>query len=477
MKADRTQTPPLDKEKVSANRRVEIGWSSRRLQIIWHGGFRLLAVARDTLGRRPPLRPSEGGASKTSSTGYRKGKPAVGNGIYDIITVGGGLAGATLAKAIAEQGARVLVLEREMRFKDRVRGEQMHPWGVAETKALGIYDLLAATCGHELPWWDVYTGDTQTAHRNLPDTTPQRAPEFSFFHPTMQEVLLQAAVDAGAEVRRGVVVGNVKRDGNPIVVVEQDGRIDEIAARLVVGADGRTSLTRKWAGFTVHRDPDCRLISGVLFDDMPAPEDTSYIVINSDLGEAVPLFPQGSGRVRAYLLHQKRTSRRFQGAADLRLFVDEAIRTGAPAAFFRSARMVGPLATFEGADTWVEHPYRDGIVLIGDAASSNDPSFGSGLSLTVRDARVLRDALLQHQDWDVAGHAYAEQHDQYYSILHTVTQWLGQFLFDPGEEADARRARAMPLLAEDPTRMPDHVFCGPDRPVDESTRRRLFGEE
>ena len=50
-------------------------------------------------------------------------------GSYDIITVGGGLGGATLAKAMAEQGARVLVLEREPSFKDRVRGEQIHPWG------------------------------------------------------------------------------------------------------------------------------------------------------------------------------------------------------------------------------------------------------------------------------------------------------------------------------------------------------------
>jgi len=82
------------------------------------------------------------------ATAVQRWQPAVGNGMYDIITVGGGLGGATLAKAMAEQGARVLVLERETHFKDRVRGEQMHPWRVAETKALGIYDLLVATCGH-----------------------------------------------------------------------------------------------------------------------------------------------------------------------------------------------------------------------------------------------------------------------------------------------------------------------------------------
>ena len=40
---------------------------------------------------------------------------------YDIVTVGGGLGGSALAKAIAEHGARVLVLESETQFRDRVR--------------------------------------------------------------------------------------------------------------------------------------------------------------------------------------------------------------------------------------------------------------------------------------------------------------------------------------------------------------------
>jgi menaquinone-9 beta-reductase len=55
------------------------------------------------------------------------------SGTYDIITVGGGLSGSALAKAMAAHGARVLVLEREKQFKDRIRGEAMLPWGVAET--------------------------------------------------------------------------------------------------------------------------------------------------------------------------------------------------------------------------------------------------------------------------------------------------------------------------------------------------------
>jgi choline dehydrogenase-like flavoprotein len=48
--------------------------------------------------------------------------------LYDLVTVGGGVGGAALAKAMAEQGHRVLVIEREKQFKDRVRGEFVFPW-------------------------------------------------------------------------------------------------------------------------------------------------------------------------------------------------------------------------------------------------------------------------------------------------------------------------------------------------------------
>ncbi|MBI2963243.1 MAG: FAD-dependent monooxygenase [Deltaproteobacteria bacterium] len=51
---------------------------------------------------------------------------------YDIVTVGGGLGGSSLARAMAEQGARVLVVERETQFKDRVRGEVLAAWGTVD---------------------------------------------------------------------------------------------------------------------------------------------------------------------------------------------------------------------------------------------------------------------------------------------------------------------------------------------------------
>jgi 2-polyprenyl-6-methoxyphenol hydroxylase-like FAD-dependent oxidoreductase len=342
----------------------------------------------------------------------------------------------------------------------------------------GIYQLLRDTCAHELQWWNVYIGPIQTVHRDLPSTTPQHLSFLTFYHPAMQEVLLQAAAHAGAEVRRGATMRKENPGTVPSVMVEQNAHIEELRARLIVGADGRTSHMRNWGGFSVQQDPEQLLISGLLFENMPKPpEDANSIVFNPAIGQTAYLFPQGQGRVRAYIVYHKAVHRRFQGAADIPRFVEEAVKAGAPPEWYAGARAVGPLATLEGAETWVAHPYKDGVVLIGDAAASSDPTWGQGLSLTVRDARVLRDQLLSHQDWEAAGHAYAAEHDRYYGVIHLVDNWLTELILAIGPEAEARRTKALPLIEQDGTRVPDHIISGPELPADETVRRRFFGEE
>jgi len=401
----------------------------------------------------------------------------VANSIYDIITVGGGLGGSALAKAMAEHGARVLVVERETQFKDRVRGEFMVPWGVAEARELGIYDLLRATCGQELPWFDQYMGPIRGERRDFVATTPQHLPGFTFNHPAMQEVLLQAAREAGAEVRRGVHVRGVESGRVPSVTVEHDGQVEELRARLVVGVDGRASMVRHWGGFPVHHDPEQLLIAGVLLEGMCALEDNVFHIVSTPGLSGVFLVPQGHERVRAYLVWHREAQYRLQGEKDLPRFIAESVKTGGATEWYSGVRANGPLATFDGADTWVEHPYKEGVALVGDAAAATDPTYGQGLSLTVRDVRVLRDALLSYEDWDVAGHAYAAERDRYYGAIHTVTRWSTQVFYEPGPVADARRAKVLPLFAQDETRVPDHVFSGPELPVNEIVRRRFFGEE
>ena len=391
---------------------------------------------------------------------------------YDIITVGGGLGSSALAKVMAEDGKRVLVLEREREFKDRVRGEYMTPWGVAEARELGIYELVRDACGTDAPLVDLGFGP-----RDLISTTPQQLPALGFCHPEMQEVVLTAAQQAGAEVHRGVTVTEIKPGPTPSVIVQSETETREIKARLVAAADGRTSMARKKVGFQVREAPQPFLFAGLLLADMTAPEGHAYLLFNPAMGMETAITPVGRGRSRTYVAYQEGAEFRLQGNENISRFIEEAKRAESVAAYYDSARAIGPLASFRCGDFWVDHPYKDGIVLIGDAAATSDPAFGQGLSLTVRDVRVLRDHLLATDDWDTAGHAYAAEHDGYYAVTRKVEDWFRSLFLEQGLDADSRRARALPLIAEDQTRVPDHLFSGPDLPADETVRRRFFGED
>jgi 2-polyprenyl-6-methoxyphenol hydroxylase-like FAD-dependent oxidoreductase len=403
---------------------------------------------------------------------------------YDLIVVGGGIAGAALAHSLAGAGAEVLVLEREVAFRDRVRGEQLHCWGVAEAHALGIYDLLRNAPGHEVRMWSSRVLCLpETPPRDLVETTPHRLPALNFYHPAMQAVMLQAAEAAGAEVWRGAVVLSVTPGARPTVRVRlPDGTDRELEARLVIGADGRNSACRGWADFKVRRDPECMIIAGALLHGFTAPEDRIASLMDPIGGRLSFIAPLGGGRFRSYLAwfaagDGDGRQRRVNGPRSLGEFASSSIAAGASPDWFATAELAGPLASFEGADRWVPHPYREGVALVGDAAASNDPSFGAGLSLALGDVRALRDRLLAEEDWEVAANDYAAEHDRRYDAVHRITSWLRTLFLDPRPEAAAIRERALPRIAAEPARRIDYVGLGPKAPHDETTRRRFFGED
>ena len=396
---------------------------------------------------------------------------------YDIVTVGGGLGGSAIAAAMADADASVLVLEASTEFRDRVRGESLLPWGVAEARELGIYDALLEAGAHELPWWTEYQGPEIAMRRNFAETTAQGLPAVGIYHPAMQEALIDRAAAAGAEVRRGATVKELRTGAGPSVVAEVDGNRIEVQARLVVGADGRGSMARAAAGFHARRDPEGNVVAGLLFSEMPAPDDSNHLWPNPSIGQFALAFPQGEGRVRVHHACGAEVGLRLSGEGDIAQFIEQTVACGFPREYFNDAKAEGPLASFVCAFDTVDHPHREGVVLIGDAATETDPSFGQGLSVTLRDVRVLRDELLGTDDWEAASEAYAAEHHRYVEVIHNIQQWMSEILLMTGDEANAWRARALPLWEQDPSRPTDVLFSGPDIELDETVRQRFFGED
>jgi 2-polyprenyl-6-methoxyphenol hydroxylase-like FAD-dependent oxidoreductase len=395
---------------------------------------------------------------------------------WDCIAVGGGLAGSALGIALAREGRRVLVLEREKSFRDRVRGEVFLPWGVNELRDLGLYDEIVGKCAHPVRYWTSHARGPSRP-RDLEATCPREAHCLHFLHPDLQETLIAAAEDTGAEVRRGVVVTKVEPGQKPKVTMGYNGKEETLSASLVVGADGRTSKVRGWCGFEADRDPERMVVAGCLLEGTDTPHDSVHIFRREGHGEGALVFPISRDRLRIYFLYRKLEKRRgLSGASKVATFIESCKRVGVPSDWLARAKACGPLAEFDGADLWVKHPYRDGVALVGDAASANDPSWGNGLSLAVRDVRTLVDQLLATDDLNQAGRSYAETHDRYFGRLNQLTRWLTDLNYEIGPEADALRARAIPLIREDPTRVPDYISYGPDSPSDEMVRKRLFGE-
>ena len=399
---------------------------------------------------------------------------------YDLIVIGGGVGGSALAAGMAASGARILVLEAEESFRDRVRGEAVMPWGVAEARLLELDGVLEQAGANPLPFWDSYQGADRSGHRDLTRTTRVKEPVLACFHPVLQAALLENAAQYGAEVWRGARVTRLTvadKSSRPTVHGRRGDTEFKLSCRIVVGADGRGSLTRGWAGFQIRQDPERNLVSGVLMDGVALPDDATHAWLDTGKGHFILNFPQGEGRARVYLCYAAGSAKRYSGSADVQAVLDQCIASGVPAEVYENAIPAGPLATFDGRTTCAESAYKDGVVLVGDAAANTDPTWGQGLSMALRDARVLKEQLLTHEDWDEAGKAYSDARKHHFNVVHAMENWQTQLLMDTGPEADALRSQAMRSWREDRTRNPDTFLSGPGGPLGESDRRRFFGKD
>ena len=377
----------------------------------------------------------------------------------DVVIVGAGIGGGALATVLARAGKRVLVLEKSTEYRDRVRGEWIAPWGVAELKELGLYDEFIAAGAHHLSKHISY-GDgidpaaAEAAALDIAALVPGVPGPLCIGHPASCNLLHDAAVASGATVLRDVTdIVSLAFGASPSVTYRHAGAEHTATCRIVVGADGRGSIVRRAAGIELHSDPNHHLFSGMLIEGADGfPEDTQVIGAEGDVHYLA--FPQGNGRIRLYLGYSSDQPQRLAGEGGQQAFLDAFRLKSLPGSeHLANARPAGPCNSYPNQDTWTDEPYAEGVVLIGDAAGYNDPIIGQGLSITYRDVRTVRDVLLG-DDWSPAAFApYGEERRERMRRLRFTATLQSRLENEFGEEAEARRKRAHERRAADPMLM------------------------
>lgn len=364
----------------------------------------------------------------------------------------------------------MLLLERERQFRDRVRGEWIAPWGIADARRSGLSGALEAAGAVELP---ELIGRTGKAHASV---SPEGDVAMTFYHPALQEALVAAAQQAGAEVIRGARVTEMCADPAS-AVFEFDGGKHRASARLIVGADGRSSLARKALGAEEQSHRRARMLAGVRVKGLHGDPKRGYFLLHQKAGGVASTFPQAGGYARAYAFTEAADVSKFRGAEGFRRFIETAVELGIPEEVIADAEQAGPLAAFVTDDSWIEHPAGGALALIGDAAGISDPTWGMGLALAFRDARILSEALAGHEDWSNAIDVYARERARYFRTVLTAEDWQSDLYFTHGPEADRRRKHVGRLMSKDPSRALDLPGLGPALDVSGNARRRFFGED
>lgn len=351
----------------------------------------------------------------------------------EIIVVGGGFAGISAAAALAQQGARVQVLEASPAGPQQFRGELIHPRGVRGLRQLGLTSALLARGGVEVRGFAV----TPSADRpavELPYDELQ-GPGLGIDHHVLLAALRQeVGARRSVELRTGVRVVDFLRDGARVVGVRcADGT--ERRAELVVVADGRGSRLRGLLGM----EPEAtRLLSySVAFGiqgELPCGR-LGHVF----LGAPGPIlaYPIAEGQIRFCVDVPLESPRGKEAIVQLLL---ERYLPAVPAALREPMRASLSERPFQGC---ANHAIRTsacaapGVVLLGDAGGCAHPLTASGMTNAMNDAQVLAELVAEHGPTDQALAEYQRRRYDFIRMRELFTDALYEVFrgHDTGSQA------------------------------------------
>lgn len=313
-------------------------------------------------------------------------------GTRDVVIVGGGPAGCAAAAFLAGRGHDVLLLDAARFPREKVCGEGVSPEAWRLLDAIGATARVAALSPHPLRGMRLVSPDGTAFEGRY---RGRERPGFAVRRLSLDEALLAAARDGGADVREAVRVTGLVRSADGAVrgvdVEDARGATARVAARIVVGADGRRSVVGRSLGLLREHRRFRRFAVRGHWDRVEGLGDTGEMHVGGGGYCGVAALSDTAANV-AFVLPEPRMS---AAAGDLEGFYRESLRRRWPRLAERLAharlceppRAIGPLA-LECRGVAVP-----GAVLVGDAAGFYDPFTGEGVTLALRTAELAASAI------------------------------------------------------------------------------------
>ena len=313
------------------------------------------------------------------------------------MVIGAGPGGSTAAAYLAQQGRRVLILEREAFPRFHI-GESLLPASNLVFRELGVHARIHAAGFTEKRGATFLFEDGRSTRIQFGENKDVVDPTtFHVGRAEFDSILLDHAQEQGASLGQGWAVQSVER-GNPFRVhcTDAAGRPQRVSCRAIVDASGRAGVLARQFGLR-RVDPDLKKVAiyahyrGVA---MPRESAAGDIVVfaRKDLGW-LWLIPLGDGRVSVgAVLGQSvhRDLRNAPGGIRLQDLFRATIGAGAVLDAAEACTEVHTEADFSYSAARYAGP---GWYLVGDAGSFLDPVFSTGMHIALSSAREAARAI------------------------------------------------------------------------------------
>jgi 2-polyprenyl-6-methoxyphenol hydroxylase-like FAD-dependent oxidoreductase len=313
-------------------------------------------------------------------------------GSYDAIVIGARCAGSPTAMLLARQGHRVLLVDKATFPSDTMSTHLVHPPGVAALERWGLLDRLVETGCPPVERYSFDFGPVSVAGSPQPIEGEARA--FGPRRTVLDKLLVDAAAEAGAEVREAFTVEEIVTDDGRVTGIRGHSKGGDSVvekANVVVGADGKHSLLVKAVEPEAYNERPSQLAMYYAYwSDLPVAGFETTIRAENRRGWAA--LPTHDGLtcmpfgwpVEEFAANKSDIEGNFFKAIDLAPEFAERVR-GAK----RESKFVGS-AELPG---YFRKPFGPGWALVGDAGYHKNPITAMGINDAFRDAELLAGAL------------------------------------------------------------------------------------